>query len=146
MELIATKGDRKVWLMNYNETPLSFPFEGEPFVCVIWNNKEGYSSKSLAKEIIKANCKYFLAGGVNCHQWELLADLAYIDQFPEETRTKDDHAMTTAHENEPLEEVLWFALMNTNFDYHDFKDFLVVQIGDKYSKESMQKIADSVNV
>jgi hypothetical protein len=38
--------------------------------------------------------------------------------------------MTTWHDNEAIQDVVWFALTNTNFDAHDFHDYLALMIGE----------------
>ena len=141
MELITTMDEKNIWFENYQESvDISFPFEHKPFVGIVWNNKENFVSKPLIESLLKENCKYFLVGGYNCQEWENQADMTRYYLNPD--NNEEEFVMTTSHQDEPLNEVIWFALNNTNFDYHDFKNFLIVQIGQKYSKE---EILDFIN-
>ncbi len=44
--------------------------------------------------------------------------------------------MTTWHDNETIHDVIGFALMNTNFDFHKFHDYLALMIGTNPEIES----------
>ena len=64
-----------------------------------------------------------------CEQWHDEVDETYV------TRTLDGEmderfVMTTWHTDEPILDVAFFFVWNTNFDDHDFRRFLVLQLGD----------------
>lgn len=44
--------------------------------------------------------------------------------------------MTSWHSGEVIEDVAFFFVNNTNYDEHDFRDFLVLQIGDDPATET----------
>jgi hypothetical protein len=143
MELIRSEGDRKIWLAGYQDRDVvSFPFDGKAFVCIVWNNREGFTSRSLVEMLLKANCKYFLAGGYESDAWEYLADEIHLSLYPDFGPPASEHVMTTSHKDEPLEEVIWFAWNNTNFDHHDFKNFGLIQAGQGYSKDEILRMID----
>lgn len=70
-----------------------------------------------------------LAWGINATSWEDSVDIAFINIDPVFNPPDDRHVMTTLHDNETIHDVVGFALMNTNFDFHEFHDFLALMIG-----------------
>jgi len=77
-----------------------------------------------------------LAWGINATSWDSSVDIAFINTDPDFNPPDDRHVMTTWHDNETIDEVVWFALMNTNFDFHEFHDYLALMIGDNPKIES----------
>ena len=49
--------------------------------------------------------------------------------------------MTTWHDDETVNDIMFFGLNNTNFDDHDFKRYLVLFIGHKNGLKEEVKIA-----
>lgn len=145
MKIIQTKDDKNIWLENFlNDKQISFPFNNKPFVCIIWNNREDFVSPTLIEKILKANCKYFVAGGKDCEKRHDYADEINISLYPNFNPPDSKDVMTTWHEKESLKEVIWFALNNTNFDNHDFKNYLLIQIDTNFPKEDILKIINDI--
>jgi hypothetical protein len=107
-------------------------FDGAAYVGVIWaldNTFDQAARMQIGRDLIQSGCRYIVCGGVECEQWHDDADLAQGDL----DRTFSGNmpfVMTTWHEREPLEEVLWFANYCTAFEDYDFKCILVLVIGD----------------
>lgn len=53
-----------------------------------------------------------MAWGENCNSWEDSVDRANIKQFKPAEIPDSEFVMTTSHEREPMEEVLWFSKNN----------------------------------
>jgi hypothetical protein len=72
-----------------------------------------------------------VCGGANCGEWENAVDNEYVARHLDDSDEALDasHVMTTSHEGEDVDDVAFFFVLNTNFDHHDFKSFLVVHIG-----------------
>lgn len=70
-----------------------------------------------------------LAWGANASSWDDSVDIAFMNTDHNFNPPDDRHVMTTWHDNETIHDVVWFALMNTNFDSHDFHDYLALMIG-----------------
>jgi len=62
--------------------------------------------------LVEAGCLYMLAWGNGCSTWDDSVDLANINQFKFEEIPESKFVMTTWHQNEPLNEVFWFAKNN----------------------------------
>ena len=69
---------------------------------MIWNNKKNFVSPFLIKQILKANCKYLVAGGENCEEWHDETDIININLYPNFQVPESEDVMTTWHDNEPL--------------------------------------------
>ena len=64
---------------------------------------------SLSEWLVRSGCLYMMAWGENCSSWDDSVDFANIDNFLPAEVPDDKFVITTWHENEPLEEVFWFA-------------------------------------
>ncbi len=143
MELFTKHKGKEIWLHNYRKDgDLNIDFNNSPFVCMVWNNRENFVSPVLIEQLLKANCKYIVVGGKNCEKWHDYADEIHISLYSDFQVPDSEHVMTTWHDNEPLEEVIWFTLNNTNFDSYEFNKFLFIQIDTKFSQDEIQKIID----
>ena len=58
--------------------------------------------------LVESGCLYMCAWGPGCSSWDESVDYAQIRNYPDGA-SEDDFVMTTWHENEPLEEVFWYA-------------------------------------
>ncbi len=63
----------------------------------------------LADHLIATGCFYFCACGVDCSIWHDCVDVAVLEKFDFKGVPNEEFVMTTCHENEPLEEAMWFA-------------------------------------
>lgn len=59
--------------------------------------------------IVKSGCLYMMAWGVDCDQWHDSVDYAYLAHHAFGEVADDSFMMTTWHDDEPLNEVFWFA-------------------------------------
>ena len=66
--------------------------------------------------------------------------MAYISSDENYDPPDETMVMTSWHDNETVNDIMFFGLNNTNFDYHDFKKYLVLFIGTKEGlKEEIEK-------
>ena len=63
----------------------------------------------VSRWLIASGCLYMLAWGPGCSSWDDSVDAANREAFGDGNIPEERDAMTTWHENEPLEECLWFA-------------------------------------
>ena len=145
MEIIKKKRNRRIWLENYKEGQnVSFPFKQQPFVCMVWNKKDNFVSSSLIEQLIKTKCKYLITGGVNCDKWHDLADklmlkLIYNNVYPNSDVPDHEFVMTTSCA-QSLKQVIFHGLNCTDFGNHKFRDYLIIQIDTKFSKQDILKL------
>lgn len=134
MKLISQQGDRRCWLLRLKppyETRL--PGFGAPFVAIIVACDSSLTPEqqaNLSAQLVAMDCRYMLAWGTNASSWDDSVDMAFINTDPNFDPPSDRLVMTTWHDIETIQEVVWFALKNTNFATHDFRDYLALMVGE----------------
>lgn len=76
-----------------------------------------------------SGCLYMMAWGKNCSSWDDSVDLANLEQFGFDKIPDDDFVMTTWHDDEPLQEVIWFAKYSANHPTIELENVLFMHIG-----------------
>jgi len=118
---------------------LAIPFVGENFVAVIWaaDGEAGDTDRTtIVEKLIESGCRYIVCGGVNCEQWHDDADLVWVnmDVHSDPSRSETPFVMTTWHTGESADEVAVFAADCTNFDEHDFRNYVVLIVGEESAR------------
>jgi hypothetical protein len=111
------------------------PFPGVGFPCLIWDHGAGWADEdrlALAAALLASGCRYAVCGGDSCEAWHDSVDLAFVKAHGVNTEELPDadFVMTSWHEGESPDDVAFFFVLNTNFDEHDFRNFLVLHVGD----------------
>jgi hypothetical protein len=101
---------------------------------LIWDHDSHCSQDQrvdIAKALLAAGCRYAVCGGTQCETWHDTVDVEWVREHVDESDAVQAaaHVMTTWHHGETPDDVAFFFVMNTNFDEHDFKRFLVVHVG-----------------
>jgi len=150
MKLVSQQGDRRFWFLRLEppyDTPI--PHFASAFVTVllacdptITPNKQA----EISAELVQRDCRYVLAWGHNATSWDDSVDMAFISTDADFNPPSDRHVMTTWHDNDTIADVIWFAIHNTNFNSHDFRDYLALMIGTNPDIESdvLQAIHDQL--
>lgn len=111
-----------------------------PFVCLIYSNQNvNIDDISLVADwLISSGCLYAVCAGKDCETWHDTIDEISVIKDVEDAKT--ELIMTTWHENESIEEVVWFWLNSTNFDNKIFENYLCLIIDDsKLMEEEIQQ-------
>jgi hypothetical protein len=74
----------------------------EDVYSVDWQNR-------VSDWLVGSGCLYMMAWGEGCSSWDDSVDWANLEQFSCGEIPDDKFVMTTWHERESLEDVLWFA-------------------------------------
>ncbi len=133
---ITTGDGRRILIRQLSEPDdLAIPFGGENFVAVIWaaDGTAGETDRTtVVSKLIDAGCRYIVCGGVNCEQWHDDADLVWVnlDLQSDPSRSEMPMVMTTWHNGEAADEVAVFAADCANFDEHDFRNYVVLIVGE----------------
>jgi hypothetical protein len=149
MELLTTRDGKEVWFHQI-ERPFQFdlPFPGRQYVAIVFSNDESVTDaerQSVARALFASGCRYGVFAGHACGVWECALDTACIESDPDYEPSDEAFTMTTSHEGESIEDVMFFGLMNTSFDSHDFDRFLVLGIGSRAGlREEVQAAIQSV--
>ncbi len=64
---------------------------------------------AVSNWLARSGCLYMMAWGKRCGSWNDSVDTANLEQFNYGDIPEDKFIMTTWHENESLEETIWFA-------------------------------------
>jgi hypothetical protein len=137
--LLLEHPPRSYWLQVLHDVK-SFepPFDGTPYPCLLWDTRAQRSSddiRVLTRALIASNCRNGVCGGLDCDRWHDGLDEAFLNQRLSKEEEESRFVLTTWHTDESPDDVAFFFVHNTNFDDHDFKQFLVVQIGSDWTTE-----------
>src|SRR5262245_49106482 len=103
------------------------------YPALVWNTKLGVKTEEIElvmQRLIANGCRYIVAAGTECKHWHDIADEQFLEQFPTEPERDANFVMTSWHAGESPEDVILFLVYGTDFEEHDFKEFLVLQFGD----------------
>jgi hypothetical protein len=148
MEMIAERDEKQIWFHALSRPyELSASFQGLEYVCILFVNDETINSEEqaqLSAQIISSGCRYAVCTGYRCSTWDDSIDMASLEvnnfEFKDET-----FVMTTWHENESVEDVIFYGLMNTMFDDLVFSKYLILTVGSQADLyEQIHKAIQSV--
>ena len=94
-----------------SEIPDRIEVSSPRFVCLVAMDATSISKNelaALARKLLDSGAVYICAWGPGCNAVHLTVDVEYIGPTP--PATMDKVVMTTSHQDEPLEEAIWFAL------------------------------------
>jgi hypothetical protein len=133
MQLIENRNGKQVYYTALAK-PFEFdaPFLGEVYVCILFLRDRTVTQdeqKSLSDQLVRSGCRYAVCTGHQCSSWDDSIDWAYLHTCPDFTPQDESFVMTSWHEDESVAEVIYFGLMNTDFDEHEFSKYLVVVVG-----------------
>ena len=68
---------------------------------------------------------------MNCEAWHDAMDQEFVKQHLDDPQEVCEaaHVMTTWHEGENPDDVAFFFVLNTDFDDHEFRKYLILHIG-----------------
>ena len=72
----------------------------------------------VSRWLVACGCRYMMAWGPNCSDWDTSVDWADIEARHFE-HDDSKFVMTTCHENQTLEDVFWQAQFTANFSYDE---------------------------
>ena len=143
MNVLAEKKG-KIYATVTIDAPSDFvsPFPGILFPCMVWDHAGRFTDAQrtqVARQLIQAGCRHAVCGGQNCDAWHIAVDLEFVRLHvddPDEARDAV-HVMTTSHADESPDELAFFFVWNTNFDYHYFMRYVVLHVGDGPTREQV---------
>jgi hypothetical protein len=98
-------------------------------VVVIEQNVSAQWQTKVARWLADSGCRYMIAWGTNCGSWHDSVDHANLEKFGFAEIPDDDFIMTTWHDDEPLQEVFWFAKITAHHPTLDLANVLFLHIG-----------------
>lgn len=133
MEPLTTRESKEVWL-HQMERPFAFktPFPGRRYVAIVFSNDETVTDAErqiVAHALFASGCRCGVFAGHACGVWEWALDSAGLESDPDYQPSDEAFTMTTSHEGQSVEDIVFFGLTNTSFGSHDFDHFLILFIG-----------------
>lgn len=130
---MATSEDKQVWFHELSRPyRLDAPFPGEVYVCILFANDETITEQeqaAISEQLVGTGCRYAVCARHECSTWDTSVDTAYLATDEHFSPPEETFVMTSWHERESVEDVVFHGLMCTIFDDHNFKRYLVLFIG-----------------
>ena|SRR2546425_2551064 len=138
-EIVSPEGKRFLFRSVGLDAEFASPFAGADFVCLLWANVRGVDDlerSHLAKALIATGCRYAVCAGHDCTAWHDAVDAAFLAQGLSEEEQERRFVMTTWHDKDSDDDVVFFFVWNTICDDQEFKNYLVLQIGEAPKREA----------
>lgn len=91
----------------------------------------------VSRWLIESGCLYALAWGKDCEQWREAIDDAALEAVNYEDVDEQRRVLVTAHEDDDLEEVFWFAQHRASHPA-DLKQTLILHIADTPRRDELE--------
>ncbi|MEM9421761.1 MAG: hypothetical protein AAF986_04530 [Pseudomonadota bacterium] len=114
--------------------PLVRPFAA---VVILRHTLSHPNFEEISRWLVDHGCLYMMAWGIECKRFHDYVDDANIQAFPGEEVPDEAFVMTTWHDDEPLEEVLWFAEHCTHHNGEEFDHLLLLDIAEEACTEEV---------
>jgi hypothetical protein len=112
-------------------------------VLIIEANVDPEWQATVSRWLADVGCRYMLAWGNACSSWDDSVDVANLEQFDYGDIPEDEFIMTTWHENEPLEETLWFAKTTAHHPTVKLHNVLFLHIGANDREQEISALFDA---
>ncbi len=109
-------------------------------VVVIEDNVDSAWQAEASRWLADTGCRYMMAWGRECKTWDDSVDHANLEQFDYAEIPDDGFVMTTWHENEPLQEAIWFAKHSAHHPTLELQDLLFLHIGSAGRRSEFEKL------
>ncbi len=145
--LIAHQDGQRVWLVLQQNEQFQSPCPGEEFAALIavYDNRVTNDNRNkISAALIEQGCRYGVCTGFECSLWDDALDWAYLATDPDYNPPRDRFVMTTWHEDEPLEDTIYYFLKLTVFDNFKPRNFVVLMLGDGPEEEIAAAIRSEI--
>lgn len=92
----------------------------------------------ISRWLVESGCKYALAWGQEAEAWRESLDDAHLEATNYEDVDDADLLISTAHDDEDLSEVFWFARHRATHPAHPLRDTLIVHLADVPRQEQLE--------
>jgi len=109
-------------------------------VVIIDANVNDEWRNNVSNWLIRSGCLYMMAWGNECSSWDDSVDAANLEEYDFNGISDDKFVLTTWHENETIEEVLWFAENCAHHTRIEIMETIVVHISDKNNINTIEDL------
>lgn len=92
----------------------------------------------VSRWLIESGCLYALAWGKGCEAWREAIEDAALEAVDYEDVPEAQKVFITAHDDEDLEEVFWFAQHRAVHPSHDLNTTLIVHLADSPRRDELE--------
>ena len=112
------------------EMPPNLPAQGKPFLAVVVVREDVSVQwrSDVSNWLVAEGCLFMCAWGLDCTLWDDSVDYANLEQFSYGEIPEDRFVMTTWHDDEPLEEAIWFAKHSARHDAAALDVVLIIDV------------------
>lgn len=94
----------------------------------------------LCRRLARSHCRYLLAWGEGCADWEESASDAWLEAVDYEDVPPEQLLITTAHEDEELEEVFWFARHKARHPALQLGQAVILHIAERGRRQELEAL------
>lgn len=101
-----------------------------PFKCLVIISESVSQTRQneVSDWLVKSGCFVMCAWGNNCSSWDDSVDWANIEQFNYNPIPPESFVLTTWHENESLEEAMFFMKHSITHEVHKLEYVVILHI------------------
>ena len=116
--------------LKLNQPPKLKSTELKFRLILVSDTKSSYEwKKAVADVLVNSGCGFAVCWGVDCKEWHDAIDDANIDQFPEQDIPDQAFIMTSWHDDETINEALWFAKYCARSEHFDMRETVILHHG-----------------
>ena len=98
----------------------------------------------VARWLVDSGCRFMLAWGKECESWNEAVEDAALEAIDYEDVAPEQTVLTTAHEDDDLDEVFWFARHRASHPALQFTDTVILHVAAiGRGEELLEQFADA---
>ena len=99
----------------------------------------------IGKWLVENGCLYALAWGHECSKWDDSIDWANLEQFDYGEVPDKRLVITTWHNDESLEEFLWFTKFSAEHPFAELSDTIIIHVANTQARQKFLKLWNQVD-
>jgi hypothetical protein len=100
-------------------------------VVVIDDDSDEMWRWDVARWLVASGCRFMLAWGKECESWHEAVEEAGLEAFDYDDVEPEQRVLTTAHADEDLDEVLWFARHRASHPALRFANTVILHVAER---------------
>ena len=110
--------------------PEEFPLTGHFKSILILEKHDSVEQQEFCRWLCEVGCRYAMTFGLNCENWHDAIDESLLEKFEFGDIPDDEFIMTTWHNDESLEDVIFFAKHAATHPSLDLERLVVFHFGE----------------
>ncbi|GKX35352.1 MAG: hypothetical protein MnENMB40S_29700 [Rhizobiaceae bacterium MnEN-MB40S] len=128
--------------LHCGDQPPNLGFD-KPFKCLVLIREDVTHTwrDRVSRWLVESGCLWMMAWGRDCSLWDDSVDCANIEMFPGD-KPDDKFVITTWHNDETLEDVVWFATFSASHSSVTLEKLVVLDIGPDARKDEISALIE----